>query len=72
MALLEVNGIHLETARFGDAHPGRPTLVFLHHGLGCVALWRDFPERLAAAKVSATSAWPGHCPESSRRPPTAG
>src|SRR5207237_403451 len=24
-----------------------PTLVFLHEGLGCVAMWRDFPERLA-------------------------
>lgn len=28
---------------------GPPTLVFLHEGLGCVALWRDFPEKLAAA-----------------------
>ena len=26
-----------------------PTLVLLHEGLGCVALWRDFPARLAAA-----------------------
>ncbi|MCU0838263.1 MAG: alpha/beta hydrolase [Rhodospirillales bacterium] len=25
-----------------------PVLVFLHEGLGCVALWRDFPARLAA------------------------
>jgi pimeloyl-ACP methyl ester carboxylesterase len=25
---------------------GRPWLVFLHEGLGCAALWRDFPERL--------------------------
>ena len=25
---------------------GRPCLIFLHEGLGCVALWRDFPERL--------------------------
>jgi len=24
----------------------RPTLLFLHQGLGCAALWRDFPERL--------------------------
>lgn len=29
--------------------PTRPTLVLLHEGLGCVALWRDFPQRLAAA-----------------------
>jgi pimeloyl-ACP methyl ester carboxylesterase len=24
-------------------------LVFLHHGLGCTALWRQFPERVAEA-----------------------
>lgn len=29
----------------GDA----PVLVFLHEGLGCIALWRDFPHKLAAA-----------------------
>lgn len=26
-----------------------PTLVFLHEGLGCVAIWRDFPDRVAEA-----------------------
>ncbi len=26
---------------------GRPTLVFLHEGLGCAALWRDFPDKVA-------------------------
>ncbi|QQS10619.1 MAG: alpha/beta hydrolase [Rhodospirillales bacterium] len=26
----------------------RPTLVFLHEGLGCVEMWRDFPARLCA------------------------
>ena len=31
------------------AAPARPTLVFLHEGLGCVAMWRDFPEQLAVA-----------------------
>jgi pimeloyl-ACP methyl ester carboxylesterase len=29
----------------GDA--SRPTLVFLHEGLGSMALWRDFPDSLA-------------------------
>lgn len=28
---------------------GRPTLVFLHDSLGCVQLWRNFPELLAKA-----------------------
>jgi pimeloyl-ACP methyl ester carboxylesterase len=27
----------------------RPTLVFLHDSLGCITVWRDFPERLAGA-----------------------
>jgi pimeloyl-ACP methyl ester carboxylesterase len=26
----------------------KPTLVFLHHGLGCVSTWRDIPDLLAA------------------------
>ncbi len=29
-------------------HPDQPTLIFLHDSLGCIELWRDFPERLAA------------------------
>jgi pimeloyl-ACP methyl ester carboxylesterase len=28
---------------------GAPTLVFLHEGLGSLELWRDFPDRVAAA-----------------------
>lgn len=31
----------------GDAHA--PALVFLHEGLGCTAMWRDFPARLCKA-----------------------
>jgi pimeloyl-ACP methyl ester carboxylesterase len=27
----------------------RPALVFLHEGLGCIEMWRDFPARLCAA-----------------------
>jgi len=26
----------------------RPTLIFLHDSLGCIELWRNFPEKLAA------------------------
>ena len=26
---------------------GRPTIVFLHEGLGSISLWRDFPARVA-------------------------
>lgn len=38
-----------EIAWHGPAPDAAPTLVFLHEGLGCVALWRDFPANLAAA-----------------------
>jgi len=31
------------------ARPHAPTLVFLHEGLGSVAMWRDFPQRLCDA-----------------------
>lgn len=30
-------------------HAGRPAIVLLHEGLGSVAMWRDFPQRLADA-----------------------
>ena len=29
-----------------DSYPNRPTIVFLHDSLGCITLWRDFPEKL--------------------------
>ncbi len=50
---IEAAGQRLECAWLGAAPSidpdGPPTLVFLHEGLGCVALWRDFPARLVAA-----------------------
>ena len=49
MALVEAGSHRLEVVRIPAARPGRPELVFLHEGLGSVALWRDFPARVAAA-----------------------
>ncbi|MGH7964245.1 MAG: alpha/beta fold hydrolase [Candidatus Binatia bacterium] len=46
---LTVNGKRLEVAWHGPTPEDAPTLVFLHEGLGCVAMWRDFPAKLAAA-----------------------
>ena len=37
--------------------PRPPRIVMLHEGLGCVALWRDFPARLAAATGWGVFAW---------------
>lgn len=46
---LTIGGRRLEGACVGPAPDVAPTVVLLHEGLGCVALWRDFPARLAAA-----------------------
>jgi pimeloyl-ACP methyl ester carboxylesterase len=49
----QVAGCHLRVKRIEPAVPGKslqkPTLVFLHEGLGCIELWRDFPEVVCAA-----------------------
>lgn len=29
-----------------DSFPNRPTIIFLHDSLGCIELWRDFPQKL--------------------------
>src|SRR5690242_1716605 len=44
-----VCGRTIETAWWGAPPEAAPTLVLLHEGLGCVALWRDFPAALADA-----------------------
>lgn len=41
------NGASLEWAVFGPGNPAVPVIVLLHEGLGCLALWRAFPEQLA-------------------------
>ena len=46
--LVELETGALECRRIVGA-ADRPTLVLLHEGLGCVALWRDFPDALAHA-----------------------
>lgn len=46
---ITVDGVRLETRWVGPPAGDAPTLVLLHEGLGSVGLWRDFPEKLAAA-----------------------
>ena len=53
-----VAGHRVEVLRIPAAAAGKPPLVLLHEGLGSVALWRDFPSKLAArtgCEVIATS-----------------
>lgn len=45
----EVAGRCLEYRIHAAHQVARPTLVFLHEGLGSVAMWRDFPARVAQA-----------------------
>ena len=54
MNLIEINGVRLEYERITG--PARPAglakldpLVFLHEGLGSVAMWRDWPAQLCEA-----------------------
>jgi pimeloyl-ACP methyl ester carboxylesterase len=44
-----IAGKRLEVVWYGPAPGDARTLVFLHEGLGCVAMWRDYPAKLAAA-----------------------
>jgi pimeloyl-ACP methyl ester carboxylesterase len=46
---LTAGGHRLDYRWIGAAPDREPTLVFLHHGLGCVSTWGDLPDRLAAA-----------------------
>jgi pimeloyl-ACP methyl ester carboxylesterase len=45
----EVLGQHLEYRWIGPRPGDAPTIVFLHEGLGCQEMWRDFPDRMASA-----------------------
>jgi pimeloyl-ACP methyl ester carboxylesterase len=46
---LTADNHQLEYQWLGPAPGEAPTIVFLHEGLGCVAMWRDFPERVVNA-----------------------
>ena len=41
--------LRLEVERVGDAASTLPVVVFLHEGLGSVAMWKDFPAAFCAA-----------------------
>lgn len=46
---LEVDGRTLEVVRHTGADRDAPTLIFLHEGLGCIDLWKDFPQAVGRA-----------------------
>ena len=45
---VSVDGKRLETLWISPQQTGRATIVMLHEGLGSIALWKDFPQRLAS------------------------
>jgi pimeloyl-ACP methyl ester carboxylesterase len=49
---LDIGAQRLEYRMIGPRPGDAPTLVLLHEGLGCVGLWGDFPDKLAAATRS--------------------
>jgi pimeloyl-ACP methyl ester carboxylesterase len=49
LTTFEILGRRLEYRWIGPRPGDSPSIVLLHEGLGCVAMWRDFPDRLAAA-----------------------
>ncbi len=52
----QIEGARLEYSYHrGDRE--KPLIVLLHEGLGCVALWRDFPEALAHSSGAAVFAY---------------
>jgi len=49
MPFVTCAGHALEYEWLDAAEPGKPTLVFLHEGLGSIRQWRDFPLRMVKA-----------------------
>ena len=51
MNSIDINGVRLEVKNIAasPANAERAALVFLHEGLGSIAMWRDWPEQLCAA-----------------------
>ena len=49
MALVDAAGARLEVERIDVGRGGAAPIVMLHEGLGSVAMWKDFPHRVAHA-----------------------
>jgi pimeloyl-ACP methyl ester carboxylesterase len=54
---LTLGAVRVEVARWGNAHRDTLPILLLHEGLGSIALWRDFPNDLAAATGREVIAW---------------
>jgi Predicted hydrolases or acyltransferases (alpha/beta hydrolase superfamily) len=50
-------GMRFEYRLLPPRRPDLPTIVLLHEGLGCIDMWRRFPQRLADATGLGVFAW---------------
>lgn len=57
LPFLEAAGRRLEYRVIDGLREAAPPIILLHEGLGSAALWRDFPDQLAAATGSAVLAY---------------
>lgn len=57
MKHITVEGLKLEYRDFPATVENRPPVLLLHEGLGSVAMWRHFPEKLAAATGCRVIVW---------------
>ena len=55
-----IQGRRLETRLIPGTCAGAPAIVMLHEGLGSISLWRDFPEKIAAATGCTVLAYSRH------------
>ena len=60
MPFVVAGGHRLEYSWIGAERGARNTLVLLHEGLGSIAMWRDFPQRLAHATQSSVLVYSRH------------
>lgn len=57
MNTFSVLGLRLEYLDIPATDSQKPTLLMLHEGLGCISLWRDFPQQVAAATGARVIVW---------------
>lgn len=52
-----IDDARLEVRRWNEGVSGRLPILLMHEGLGSIALWKDFPARLAEASGREVIAW---------------
>lgn len=57
MKHIVIDGLRLEYRDYPALDETRPALMLLHEGLGCIAMWRHFPEKLAEASGCRVIVW---------------